>query len=63
MHIEEIKKICFVGAGTMGCVNALVSAVAGYDCVVYDPRETVEWPHVLKRIVKWRRIQRCPSTI
>lgn len=40
MHIEEIKKICFVGAGTMGCVNALVSAVAGYDCVVYDPSES-----------------------
>ena len=39
MLIEEIKKICFVGAGTMGCVNALVAAVAGYDCVVYDTSE------------------------
>ena len=28
-----------MGAGTMGCVNALVAAVAGYDCVVYDTSE------------------------
>ena len=34
--IAEIETVCFVGAGTMGCVNALVAAVAGYDTVLYD---------------------------
>ena len=34
--IDEIKKVCFVGAGTMGCYNSLVAAIAGYDVVVYD---------------------------
>jgi len=36
MPIEEIKKVCFIGAGTMGCFNSLVTAIFGYDCVVYD---------------------------
>ena len=36
MSIEEIKTVCFVGAGTMGCVNSLVSAVSGYNVVLYD---------------------------
>lgn len=40
MPVEEIQTICFVGAGTMGCVNALVAAVSGYDCVLYDASET-----------------------
>ena len=34
--IEEIQKICYVGAGTMGCANSLVAAVSGYDVVIYD---------------------------
>jgi 3-hydroxyacyl-CoA dehydrogenase len=34
--IEEIDTVCFVGAGTMGCSNALVAAVAGYDVELYD---------------------------
>ena len=34
--INEIKTVCFVGAGTMGCVNSLVAALAGYDVVIYD---------------------------
>jgi 3-hydroxybutyryl-CoA dehydrogenase len=25
MPIDEIKKVCFVGAGTMGCYNSLIS--------------------------------------
>jgi enoyl-CoA hydratase/3-hydroxyacyl-CoA dehydrogenase len=37
--IEEISTICYVGAGTMGCVNALVAAVSGYDVVLYDIEE------------------------
>jgi len=34
--IEEIQKVCYVGAGTMGCANSLVAAVSGYDVVIYD---------------------------
>ncbi|MEJ2173230.1 MAG: 3-hydroxyacyl-CoA dehydrogenase NAD-binding domain-containing protein [Woeseiaceae bacterium] len=36
MTIEEIKTVCYVGAGTMGCFNALVAAVSGYDAVMHD---------------------------
>jgi 3-hydroxybutyryl-CoA dehydrogenase len=34
--IKEIQKVCYVGAGTMGCANSLVAAVSGYDVVLYD---------------------------
>jgi 3-hydroxyacyl-CoA dehydrogenase len=37
--IEEIKTVCFVGAGTMGCVNALVAAISGYKVEIYDISE------------------------
>ena len=36
MLIEEIKKVCFVGAGTMGCYNSLLAGIAGYETVLYD---------------------------
>ncbi len=36
MKIAEIDTVCFVGAGTMGCFNALMAAVAGYRAVIYD---------------------------
>jgi len=36
MPIDEIKKVLYAGAGTMGCYNSLVSALAGYDVVLYD---------------------------
>jgi len=39
MPIEEIKTVCFVGAGTMGCVNSLVAAISGYSVVIYDVAE------------------------
>ena len=39
MAIAEIKKVCFVGAGTMGCFNSLVSAIAGYEVSLYDVSE------------------------
>ena len=39
MRISEIKKVCFVGAGTMGCYNSLLAGIAGYDTVVYDISE------------------------
>lgn len=37
--IEEIETVCFVGAGTMGCSNALVAAVSGYQVELYDISE------------------------
>ncbi len=39
MGISEIKRVCFVGAGTMGCYNSLLAGIAGYDAVVYDISE------------------------
>ncbi len=36
--IDEIRKVCFVGAGTMGCANSLTAAVSGYDVVLNDAR-------------------------
>ena len=41
--IDEIKTVCFVGAGTMGCVNALVAAISGYQVELYDiSKETLK---------------------
>jgi 3-hydroxyacyl-CoA dehydrogenase len=34
--IEEIETVCFIGAGTMGCINALVAAISGYKVELYD---------------------------
>jgi enoyl-CoA hydratase/3-hydroxyacyl-CoA dehydrogenase len=34
--LHEIREICFVGAGTMGCYNALAAAVCGYPVVLFD---------------------------
>ncbi|MDC0569988.1 3-hydroxyacyl-CoA dehydrogenase NAD-binding domain-containing protein [bacterium] len=34
-----IKKVCFIGAGTMGCFNSLLASAAGYECVIYDTCE------------------------
>lgn len=39
MKIPEIDTVCFVGAGTMGCFNALMAAAAGYRAVIYDVSE------------------------
>jgi enoyl-CoA hydratase/3-hydroxyacyl-CoA dehydrogenase len=39
MPIEEIKKVCFIGSGTMGCFNSLVTSIFGYECVIYDISE------------------------
>ena len=36
-----IKKVCFIGAGTMGCFNSLLVSAAGYECLIYDPFEEV----------------------
>lgn len=45
MRISDIKKVCFVGAGTMGCYNSLLAGIAGYETVVYDISE-----EALKRV-------------
>jgi len=39
MPIDEIKKVCFVGAGNVACFNSIVSAIAGYDVFLYDISE------------------------
>jgi enoyl-CoA hydratase/3-hydroxyacyl-CoA dehydrogenase len=36
MPIREIKAVCFVGAGTMGCFNSLVAGLSGYKAFVWD---------------------------
>ena len=36
MTIEEIQTVCFIGAGNMGCFNAIKAAISGYDVVMYD---------------------------
>jgi len=40
-NVHNIKKVCFVGAGTMGCYNALVAALAGFSTVIYDVKSEV----------------------
>ena len=37
--IPEIQKICFIGAGTQGCLNALICSVYGYQSTIYDISE------------------------
>jgi 3-hydroxybutyryl-CoA dehydrogenase len=37
--IDDIRTVCFVGAGTMGCFNALMAALGGYDVIVYDLKQ------------------------
>jgi 3-hydroxybutyryl-CoA dehydrogenase len=39
MTIKEVSTVCSIGAGTMGCYNALVAAVSGYEVVIYDVSE------------------------
>jgi enoyl-CoA hydratase/3-hydroxyacyl-CoA dehydrogenase len=36
MTLPEIKTVCFVGSGTMGCYNSLIAALAGYQVILYD---------------------------
>jgi 3-hydroxyacyl-CoA dehydrogenase len=36
MTIDEIQTVCFIGAGNMGCFNAIKAAISGYDVVLYD---------------------------
>ena len=36
MKVAEIDTVCFIGAGTMGCFNALMAGAAGYHAVIFD---------------------------
>lgn len=36
MTKRPFHKVCFVGAGTMGCFNSMLAALAGYEAVIYD---------------------------
>lgn len=33
---QEVRRACFIGAGTMGCFNALMAGSSGVTCTVYD---------------------------
>ena len=37
--IAQIQQICFVGAGNMGCFNAIKAAISGYGVTLYDVDE------------------------
>ncbi len=37
--VSQIREVCFVGAGTMGCYNALAAAVSGYSVVLFDANQ------------------------
>lgn len=41
MPIDEVKKVCVVGAGTMGSRISLQCAIHGYEVTVYDVSEEV----------------------
>lgn len=41
MPIDEVKKVCVVGAGTMGSRISLQCAIRGYEVTVYDVSEEV----------------------
>jgi len=56
MPIKDIKKVCYVGAGTMGSYNSLISALAGYEVTLYDisedalenaPQNQLNWVEIL----------------
>ena len=43
MTIPEVKRVCVIGAGTMGGRISLMSAIRGYETVVYDAsKEAIE---------------------
>ena len=43
MKISEINNVCYIGAGSMGCYNSLLSALVGYNVALYDlSQETLD---------------------
>lgn len=66
MKISEINTVCFIGAGTMGCVNAVTAGLAGYKVVLYDvSRSCLESaPNRLKELADYIVQQGlCPQAI
>ncbi|GAA6134288.1 hypothetical protein NBRC116188_10770 [Oceaniserpentilla sp. 4NH20-0058] len=63
MQIPEIKTVCFIGAGTIGAWNSLITAAAGYEVIVYDISQDMldsapeRQKHFLKGAVKLGAIQ------
>jgi 3-hydroxybutyryl-CoA dehydrogenase len=58
MPIDEIKKVCFVGAGTMGSTHSLVAGMAGYEAVVYDlSQEALERVPLRQEIIAVRLVE------
>ena len=56
MPIKKIRNVCFVGAGTMGCYNSLISSLAGYEVKLHDiseqalenaPQIQLNWAEIL----------------
>jgi enoyl-CoA hydratase/3-hydroxyacyl-CoA dehydrogenase len=42
--IDEINKVVFIGAGTMGCFNALFAGISGYEAILFDiSDEMLQW--------------------
>lgn len=41
MRVPEFERVAFIGGGTMGCFNALLAQIAGYQSVIYDTEATV----------------------
>ena len=39
--IDEIKQVCFIGAGTQGCMNSIICSAHGYQSVLYDVSDEV----------------------
>ncbi|MBW2176724.1 MAG: hypothetical protein JRH03_07215 [Deltaproteobacteria bacterium] len=55
MPIDEVKKVCFVGAGTMGCYNSMISALSDYSVALYDiSEEALE--QVFERQTNWGEV-------
>ena len=51
MSESNLKKICFIGAGTMGCYNSLIASLAGYECAIFDNSEKILENRVNNQII------------
>ncbi len=51
MKVEKINTVCFIGAGTMGCFNSLLAALAGYQAILFDV-SAASFDHVEKNFTE-----------
>ncbi len=74
MPIKEVNKVCFAGAGTMGCYNSLIAALSGYGVTLYDiseealeqvPERQLNWSETLvgQGIADYEAIQAAAAAI